>query len=313
MKGLVYSIIALMLITPIILLALLYLTTTSTQGNQVVISMRSNEVSYYLDSVSLDFPRALSTSVKQAMVAATSCEDNSGIALANARNSLVSIMMNCSVSQGYDCSFCTSQVLSFVYESSLPRWAQKVQILGQENGFNTSVNVTAVNITQQSPFYLTASANITLSLQDQSGLLNLTRNFTQSIQIPLQGFEDPSYSLYSQGFVKRNYVFTQDYSLSGVSSAVWNKSYYPSSSGPNFLERMEGKLVGSSGNGLESFIYLPDFTGVGLQVNGNNSQLDYLFLNSTGTQPGKQVTSQGFPSWFELDPQTAAKYNLSTS
>jgi hypothetical protein len=75
-----------------------------------------------------------------------------------------------------------------------------------------------------------------------------------------------------------------------------------SSSGPDFLARLEGRLDPSV-NGLESFVM--DATGIPYKP--EQSRLDYQYFSNSTVQ-GKKV--RGLPAWFRIDPAKAGKYNL---
>ena len=77
-----------------------------------------------------------------------------------------------------------------------------------------------------------------------------------------------------------------------------------SSSGPDFLKRLEGK-IDQSVNGLESFVE----DGPGLPVKPGQSRLDYHYFSSS-VITGSRV--RGMPSWFRIPAADAARYNLTS-
>jgi hypothetical protein len=80
--------------------------------------------------------------------------------------------------------------------------------------------------------------------------------------------------------------------------------YYYAGGGPDFLERLEGKLV-ESGDGVSTFVYVPELEEQALTVTPN-SRVDWRYFAGDGDC--YQVT--GLPAWFGMDASDAARYGL---
>jgi len=102
--------------------------------------------------------------------------------------------------------------------------------------------------------------------------------------------------------------------LDQKTGAVWSlpinegiqNGYYYSSSGPDMLQRIEGNLSGG-GNGMESFVILPELQAVGMEVKQEDSMIDYLYFSGQSIN-GYQV--RGLPDWFRIDAANAERYGL---
>jgi len=106
--------------------------------------------------------------------------------------------------------------------------------------------------------------------------------------------------------------------IDNETSALWSlpvyevpyEGYYtafPSGTGPDIFERLEGSLTGSGENGMETFINAERFQSVGLSVKTNQVSVAYLYFS---TQSINGVPVRGMPPWFRIDFTRAAKYNL---
>jgi len=133
--------------------------------------------------------------------------------------------------------------------------------------------------------------------------------------IPVEGFEDPFYTINSNARVSRkiystiyegNYVSGGDYS--NLIEHV-NKGYYSANTdAPSFLKKLEGDFSADE-NGIESFVILPEFSAQGLSVK-DKTCIDYIYFSSN-TPVSYSYSSVA--NWFKIDNEDdhLNKYQLS--
>lgn len=81
--------------------------------------------------------------------------------------------------------------------------------------------------------------------------------------------------------------------------------YYYAGGGPDFLQRLEGKLQESSG-GMSTFAYVPELEEQALTVTPD-SRVEWRYFGGDGSC----YQLRGLPAWFGMDADDAAKYGLS--
>jgi hypothetical protein len=114
------------------------------------------------------------------------------------------------------------------------------------------------------------------------------------------------------------YAFAQahpgaDVHVDQVSKSAWSLPlidylqgrYYYAGGGPDFLERLEGKLS-ESGDGVSTFVYVPELEEQALTVTPD-SRVEWRYFSGDGDC--YQV--RGLPAWFGMDADDAEEYGLS--
>jgi hypothetical protein len=81
--------------------------------------------------------------------------------------------------------------------------------------------------------------------------------------------------------------------------------YYYAGGGPDFLERLEGRLEESDG-GISTFVYVPELEEQALPVTPD-SRVEWRYFSGDGDC----YQLRGLPAWFGMDTDDAARYGLS--
>lgn len=197
------------------------------------------------------------------------------------------------------------------------------------NDIVDSINVKAakinVNVTMTDPVItiehadpwnvrFTLTSNFTLS--DKEGLARWEKIQNISAIIPIEGFEDPLFTIGTVGKVPRLinqtpyegiYAWMSPPNVSNLTTHVNYGLYAANPNAPSFLMRLEGNLSHDS-NGIESFVDIPDLVAQGLPTQ-TKTTTDHIYFS--GSLPASNQV-QGMPIWFRIDNENnrAKKYQV---
>jgi hypothetical protein len=309
MRGIVYSMILMLLFTSLALFALTFLEFMKQSSSETVVGVRGRELASFSQSIYVDLSRVLGIVAKKALIAADEYVISNGTGLDNAQERLVELMENKSI---------YGEPYLFMNTDSLVDWAQKMDAGGESRGFVTNITVVSLNVVPVDSFKLNFSATVFLDLREKQGLMNLSRNYSQSILIDVEGLEDPIQPMKTNGFVKK-IIAKQTEGLWGVArveQATLSGWYLSSSDGASFFDRLEGRITASdkyralSPNpiGLETLVNVQEISSKGIPVKENQSIVDYYYFNDS-TITGYPLNGSSY-SWIKLDEEHAAKYGV---
>jgi hypothetical protein len=187
-------------------------------------------------------------------------------------------------------------------------------------GNKISVNITlfnsTINVSQEDPWNVKFTLTSNLTMEDNRKLARWEKTQVITTYIPVEGFVDPIFTVESYAKISRkiNRTLYEGYYSSGTdvtnfSNHVDQGLYAEDSDAPSFLKRLEGNLS-SDPNGIESFIYIPDFTtNVPGFVQQERSVVDHLYFSTTWGNETQQI--DGMPSsWFWIDEDHRLRYGL---
>jgi len=194
---------------------------------------------------------------------------------------------------------------------SLNQKANKINV-------NITLNNSFINITQNSPWFINFTMTSDFVMKDKENLAKWDKKQVVSALIPVEGFEDPLYTINSYAKVSRKIKRTpyeENYTdeLTGNITNLldhFNKGYYSSNpNAPSFLKRIEGNLSADS-NGIESFVKTSDFSSQGIPTQ-EKTDIDYIYFS---TNSPTYFKISGMPSEFSIDNQSnhLQEYNIST-
>lgn len=145
-----------------------------------------------------------------------------------------------------------------------------------------------IELTQDNPWNLKFTLNITLIITDKSGLASWNRTASINSYIPVSNLEDPLYSANTQGKVinKINQTpfatFVSGADYTNLILHFQNSYYKASTSAPSYLKRLEGDLSADP-NGVESLVYPQDLTDADINVK-QKSVIDYIYFSTSDYQ-----------------------------
>jgi len=192
-------------------------------------------------------------------------------------------------------------------QNSINRSANKINVAVSFSNYS-------VSISQDSPWSVKISLRTDVFIEDRSHLASWNRTETVNAYVPVEGFEDPSYTLNTNGkithkIIRTNYAgFASGADVLNLSSHNQNSSYTNSTLAPSFLDRLQGKLDTNSPFGIESLVYLPEFSTQNIPTK-SKSCVDYIYF-STSTPEIPSFTIKYMPSWFRLDEAHLDMYGV---
>jgi hypothetical protein len=199
------------------------------------------------------------------------------------------------------------ELMSSTNDSYLYLWVNKVREEANYIGIDFNISNESVSLEQISPWSISIEMNYTLGVSDLAGLASWSKRDTVTATIPVEGLEDPLYTVGSHG-VLSNVIIETPYSYfvnrttgnaSNLLEHTKNSYYISSTSAPSYVMRLQGQLS-SSPYGIESLVYSQSLVVLGLYQ--NKSVVDYIYWS--GSNPTNYRIS-GMPSWFRLDNQSS--------
>ena len=378
-KGQAYSVIVLLIIIPILIFILGFLSSSQDITTNRLELIVSDQMSQVAKNIEDDFSRAVQTAGRRALLAEVNRILLTGQPIDNATFRMEELMLNGSL---------YGNVSVIMFNNTVRDWRQK--ILSTPIGFERNISYYSIHIENLDGFHILVSFSLDINLSHKLSASKIQKSLLKNTSVSVIGLEDPLYVLNSAGNVQKQimrYPYSSAalkiltgsragnctgtatfqagggagkilvafnasgqggvdgvvaeapdlppvscYSLGNANATsvvnnsiqqqnfstiyldqmtgVWilplsgGLQYYNvfSSSGPDYLKRLEGRLD-SSVNGLESFVM--DATGI--PVKPGQSRIDYkYFSNSTIT--GSRV--RGFPQWVSIYSSIAGNYNV---
>jgi len=185
-----------------------------------------------------------------------------------------------------------------------------------------NVNVTMTNplveIKHVDPWNIRFTLITDFIMSDKEGLARWEKVQNISAIIPIEGFEDPLFTVGSIGKVPRlinrtvyegQYAWTVPIDVANLTDHVNKGLYAENPDAPSFLMRLEGNLSADL-NGIESFVIIPDLSSQGLPIQ-DKTTIDHIYFSSN-VPPSNHV--QNMPIWFKIDNENnrAKKYQVSS-
>lgn len=305
MKGIFYSIVTIMFVTPLVLFTFVYLDSVAENTGILTTKTAGDKLASYSSSVEDDLPRAVNIIARRAVESSANYVDTNGLALSDSESSIIELMSNGTLNGNL-----TNQGFTF------STWVSDLKQKGGSYGFSTDVGITDINVRPLDPYNIQVNVSIFVNMSDRSGTMNFYRVYTTARPVSVEDVIDPLYTLNTNGLLKRT-ILRPNMTVSGVQAvdiSVASRFYMNSSAGPSFLERLEGKLTRAvkyenyTWIGLETFVNLPELQANGLPVKGNQSSLEYLYFSSSAF--GGQLVNQSSYNWLRLGAGDAARYGV---
>jgi len=189
-------------------------------------------------------------------------------------------------------------------------WIAKMKSQGNKINLVLNFTVNSLEINQSDPWGIDVYLSTDLHARDATGIASW--NVTKDVKatVPVEGFEDPVYAVYTFGKLLNtiNQTPYTDFVTGNDTTNLQlhnNNQYYLAwSTAPSFLMRLEGNLSASP-YGIESLINLQKLINQGEEVE-ERSVVDHIYWSN------KSATSyhiDSMPSWFMMDNEYNADEN----
>ncbi len=305
MKGIFYSLVAVLLVMPLLMLAASIVDVENSSMSSSASKAMGSKLLAFSKSVEDDLPRAVPIMAKRSIGDAIIYIDNTGNPLADSSQTLRELMTNGTI-------YGNVTTVDFTMKS----WADILADKGDQYGFNTNVDVISIGFYSPDSYVVNVEAVVAVNISIPSAEMNLYRVYNTTTSVSIVGFSDPLYTLKTNGIMKRT-IAAPVTAVSGTNSfdnAVGSGLYMRSVQGPGFMDRLEGRTSGSgkynrSAAGLESVVYLPDLQANGITIDTTKTDMDYLYFDAP-YHAGSAVIGSRY-SWLKIDAEHAGTYNLS--
>jgi len=191
MKGILYSVIAALLIIPVIGLILFNL--QSTQMN-IDTNIRANELEYFSESVEDDLSRFLLIAGKRALISAVSKVVTEGFPLKDAQANLTEMISYGTID---------GEIAPLIDNNNLEVWKDNVTDIADSSGFSLDFQNVYINITQNDSFNVLFEVTVFLNISDSNVKMGVEKNLTSRVAITIESIEDPIFPLQTYGKVMR--------------------------------------------------------------------------------------------------------------
>jgi hypothetical protein len=297
-KGMFFTLITLFLIS---LFLVAYATFYFIEDRRAL-NNRISTMNSFVFSLEEDLGRQLYISGYRAIFIMEKRISEKGVPIENVSSLFNEIFYNCSIYGEIQDSF---------YCLTFEQIKNSMSDMGRKINANISFDINSSAITQDDPWRIRVSVHGQLFIEDNGGLASWNKQGEFYSYVPIEGFEDPIYSLNTGGRVLRKINktiysgFVSGINLENLSNHLSERYYKASSSAPSFIDRIEGRNEANE-NGIESFVSLPELTSQGISAE-DKSVIDYIYFSSENPV---SYSVLGMPSWFKIDSAHIDSYGV---
>jgi len=298
-KGMFFTIIVIVLISILILSYTLY---SEVRGRETV-QKRIETMSNFIVSMEKDLSRQLYVSGFRSIFVMEKSILETGQYISSVNASAAELFLNGTFN---------GELQTVMVGTTFSDIADSVKMNSEKMGINTSLSLISFELLQNSPWNVEVRAKILFEIKDNGNLARWNKTEIVTTQIPIERFEDPVYSVSTNGWISNNItrspfvVFVSGSNVINLSVHALNSFYIASTDAPGFLDRLEGRMSANV-NGIESLVNLQKLSSQGLSIE-DKSVVDHIYFS--GSNPSRQHIL-GMPSWFKLDDSHLAIYQAS--
>ena len=305
-RGMFFTIIAILLMG----LVLFVIATNSLKTyseESFVTRVRLNTMKEFVDDFERDLDRVLYITGFRAIL---SIEENiitTGAFIEDSESALIEALLNGTIN---------NQDAGLMGNSTLSQWLARVEQRAKPMGITIDAKINKITPLHRDAWHVDLDISIIFNISDNKGTARWEKEHISTVKIPIDGFEDPFYIIFSYGLLsniitKTNITDFVDDATNDTTNLQMhlNNSYYVESpDAPSFLMRLSGNFS-SSPYGIESLVNLNEFIEQGIPVN-TRSSVDYIYFSDIEHTANriKGMSDTGKWSWFRLDTGSLARY-----
>jgi hypothetical protein len=249
MKGLIYTIITILIVATVIGLLLAYTNLLYSLRKDVSEKITSDQLHFFEKNIEEDVERALYTAGKRALVAAVNYVVINNHSLDDSIERIRELMENGTI---------YGEASKYMEDNTITNWTVIIEKVANQAGYIMELNTSHVDIRPLDSFNLIFKINLTINLTEPTRKIKIDRFVEKYVVISIEKMEDPLPSLKTGGNYKKVIVkcpFEEhvrwveeinDYDFTNLKEDIKNGYYHPSKTGASFLDRLEGRLTTSS-------------------------------------------------------------------
>ena len=212
MKGIFYSVMIALVLIPILSLVVFH---SQIKAENVDISIRANELNYFIGSMETDLNKFAEIGGKRALISAVSEVVTIGANLEDAQAAIAEMV---------EYGTMNGNPAPLVDTNNLQIWEDDVKTIAQNSGFDLNFTTLGIGVTQNSSFEILLTINLTFNISDTDANMGIVRNVTGTSIISIENIEDPLFPLKSYGrvtrlIVKSNSSKETEYLVQGTNSS----------------------------------------------------------------------------------------------
>ncbi|MCD6371120.1 MAG: hypothetical protein J7L39_00185 [Candidatus Aenigmarchaeota archaeon] len=304
MKGISFTLIMSFLLLILVEIVFLQRSLISYSFEEIGIKNKIFSLKNFYESIIEDAKNAMDIAGKRAISSAISYVITNGVGMDDAKLAIEELMVNGTLYGNPE---------NLLEGSTLKDWRDKIEYVASRNGYILKLKINSFEIRPFDSFNLEAVLNISINLTDANKVARIERSTEIMKKISIENFEDPLYPLNTLGrltsVIKKSPHLYSHFSIDQLMEDLNNTYYHPSLNGASFLDRLEGvyfvqekyRSLAENVIGLESFVDKEKILSVGLPIQEERSNLDYLYF-SGATAPAFKIS--GMPETFRLDNET---------
>ncbi len=297
-KGIFFTLIGILL-SALVLLTISYEYSYQNFYKEEAVTYRINSINNDMKSITNDLSREIYIGGFRTLLGMQDYIDENGEFFNNSREAFKEIL----ITGKYQ-----NKSISIMKNSSLNDWMNRIINEMKIGGIKTQINISKVNVYQNSPWSVAVNITAFISLNDNELSATLNKTVESSNSISIMGLEDPIFTIYSYGRINREIQrsnitnFVQNGNTTGLLTELNDRLYLSSQTAPDYLMRLEGNLSNST-YGIESLVNITELTNVGLSTK-DKSIVDYIYFSNRTTQDlciNNSKADPDLPNWFKLD------------
>jgi hypothetical protein len=191
--GQLYSVIAIMIIIPLLTFVLFSLQEYQLSSRQHIESLVADQQMQLYSNLERDFTRAVEIITKRAFLAAMNHVATTGIPLNNATAGIEELIFNGTLE---------GNVSVIMVGNTLIDWITKLEAI--ETRFAVSLHPYNLSIHNVDGFMYSAKINVIVNISDRLNTSFINRDVRKEVSFSVEGLEDPLYTLGTQGLTARN-------------------------------------------------------------------------------------------------------------
>lgn len=187
-----YSIIAIFVIVPLIIMIAFYITATQEMKfgtNDRVVADQQHQVAQGIEN---DFVRAVRITGRRAALSAVSNVIMTGEYIDNSSLRMKELLTNSSL-------YGNASIL--MANNSLYEWIDRIK--AQDHHFDVDVNFSYLKVENYDGMNIMISLLLTVNVSDRQGMSRIDRSVEKGVLVSVEGLEDPIFPLSTTGYVKR--------------------------------------------------------------------------------------------------------------
>ena len=195
-KGQIYSLMSVLIMIPLLLFMIFYLTYSQNASFDSFEKIISDQIHDVASDMENDFEKAIKISGKRALIAAANEVLVDGQPLSDSLSAVEELMLNGSLE---------GEKNILMHNNTLDEW--QVKIRSVPSGFETNLSFSDMVIRDYNGFSIAVDINLYVYVGDRNGVAKIDRDIEKTVLVSLYGLEDVIFALNTNGFVPRKISF----------------------------------------------------------------------------------------------------------